>query len=293
MSFRRKIRKLFIGGKWHIAFRKANSSEPFTAFKTPRGVFCADPIAIQDDNKTYVFCEQFKMRSKKGCIGYFVFDNGMPINKGIIIEKPYHMSYPFVFFYGNNYYMIPETSENKTVELYVADSFPHKWRLKNTLLSGKDYVDTTVWVDKQVHFVTYYGDKGGYILEEYCLDESLSDCKLIHSTFFIENVGRGAGAIFEREGVLFRPSQNCKRAYGESIILNKLDFSRNRLTEAPVGELSIKDIIVNIPNVIAVHTYALVNKYEIIDVFEERIDCTFNIGSLLAKKRRRKKLEKN
>lgn len=292
MSIKQKINKLIYGGKWHIAFRKIGSNDTFTVFETPKGEFCADPIVIESNGHNYVFCEQFKVKNKKGCIGYFSFDNGFPVNEGIIIEKDYHMSYPFVFFYAGHYYMIPETSENKTVEIYIAEEFPNKWKLLNVLLSGKNYVDTTVWIDDSVHFITYYDEEDGYYLEEYCLENDFSSCMLLKRTYYTENVARGAGAIIHRNDYAIRPSQNCKRMYGESIIFNKLDLNDSVLEETPIKELSVKDFVVNVPNVIAVHTYATIGDYEIIDVFEKKLDCSYNLGSLMAKKKRMKLLER-
>ena len=74
MSIKKKIRKLFVGGQWYIASRPVGSKCEFKVFNTPKGEFCADPIAISANGHSYIFCEQFLKRKMKGCIGYFEFD---------------------------------------------------------------------------------------------------------------------------------------------------------------------------------------------------------------------------
>ena len=36
----------------------------------------------------------------------------------IILEKPYHLSYPYLFEYQGQLYMMPESNENNTIDLY-------------------------------------------------------------------------------------------------------------------------------------------------------------------------------
>ena len=292
MNLSKKFRKIFIGGKWHIAFRPIGSDCRFDIFEAPKGMFCADPIAINANGHSYIFCEQFLKRKMKGCIGYFEFDDGNPVSKGIIIENPYHMSYPFVFCYNNEYYMIPETSENKTIELYKASSFPEKWELFKILLRGENYVDTTVWVDEDINFITYYNTIEGNVLEQFRISSDFLTCTSVNRILYTEDIGRGAGAFFHKNGVLYRPSQNCRRSYGENIIFNKVEIKNGMFFEIPVNKLTLSDIDINIKHLIAVHTYTIINGFEVIDVFGEQLDLTYNIGTILARKIRRRKLKK-
>jgi hypothetical protein len=47
-----------------------------------------------------------------------------------VLERSYHLSYPFIFRWGSDIFMIPETSDNRTVEVYRAVEFPGKWELE-------------------------------------------------------------------------------------------------------------------------------------------------------------------
>ena len=45
-------------------------------------------------------------------------------------------------------YMIPETGERRSIDLYVCEQWPDLWRLERRLLFGLDAVDTmTLWSD--------------------------------------------------------------------------------------------------------------------------------------------------
>ena len=287
-----KVRKLFIGGRWHIAYRGMGTSDDFTLFPNPKSEFCADPMLIEDNEICHVFCEQFRLKDKKGCIGYFAFEKGKPVNKGIILERPYHLSYPFVFKFNDNYYMIPETSEHKTIEIYIAKRFPDEWEYLGTILRGHAYVDTTVEViDGVASFVTYYPDGTGFVLEKHILSKDLLSTTLITSINYIKNTGRGAGAYFSKLGEKVRPSQNCERRYGEEIIFNKVVENDKDYAEFPIGCLTVADISVEGKmNIVGIHTYASTNNIEIIDLFAECIDPTYNIGCIIARKIRNKRI---
>ena len=61
-----------------------------------------------------------------------------------VLERPYHLSYPFVFEHDGNTYMLPETAANGTIELYECEEFPHRWVLKKTMMEGVYAVDSTL-----------------------------------------------------------------------------------------------------------------------------------------------------
>lgn len=289
----KKIRKLFVGGQWYIVYRNIGENTIYKQFPNPKGEFCADPIPFTYKGRNYIFCEQFKKNIKKGCIGYFEIINNKPVNKGIILERPYHLSYPCVFEYNNTIYMIPETSENKTVELYEAIDFPKKWKYIRTLLSGHDYVDTTVLIESHKPFlVTYHTNEKKYVLEKYDLDKNLESLKFSGSIEYFSNTGRGAGLYFKSNGLLIRPSQNCIHQYGQGMFLNRIDMESSYV-ETKVGEVTLSDVSVSgLNNIVGVHTYAILNGWEIVDVFSENFDCTYNIGCIIARKIRARQLKK-
>ncbi len=60
-----------------------------------------------------------------------------------MLERDCHVSYPLTFTWNGSWYMIPETAQNRTVELYRAVDFPHRWEFELVLLSDIEAVDAT------------------------------------------------------------------------------------------------------------------------------------------------------
>jgi len=94
----------------------------------------------------YMFFEAFNCFSGKGEIGLATSDNGVRWKyKQIVLDEPFHLSYPYVFKWEDSYYMLPETSQADSVRLYKTVDFPTKWSLLETLLTGRDYVDPSIF----------------------------------------------------------------------------------------------------------------------------------------------------
>ena len=90
---------------------------------------------IYEEGVYYIFIEELLYSNNKGHISVFeIHKDGKITKPQMIIENDYHMSYPFVFTHKEQYYMIPETSHNSSIELYKATTFPYRWEFeKNTI----------------------------------------------------------------------------------------------------------------------------------------------------------------
>ncbi len=64
----------------------------------PKDSFLADPFVIARDGKNYVFVEEYPYREGKGVISVLEIDpDGRIGTVQRVLERPYHLSYPFVF----------------------------------------------------------------------------------------------------------------------------------------------------------------------------------------------------
>jgi len=61
-----------------------------------------------------------------------------------VLERDYHLSYPFLFEWNGNLYMIPETKGNKAIELYRCTRFPNKWEIRERPCGRVQAVDSTL-----------------------------------------------------------------------------------------------------------------------------------------------------
>ncbi len=100
--------------------------------------FVADPFMVQVSNTWFMFFEVFNQQSKKGEIGLAIsVDCRTWSYQRIVLTEPFHLSYPCVFKWENEFYMLPETLESNAVRLYKATSFPYVWTIVNSLIEGR------------------------------------------------------------------------------------------------------------------------------------------------------------
>jgi len=107
-------------------------------------VYVADPFLIKEGAAWYMFFEVLNRKSRKGDLSVAKSDDGFSWKYDrIILSEPFHLSYPYVFEWKNEYYMIPESVEIDEIRLYKADDFPTKWSYVNTLMQGS-YCDSSI-----------------------------------------------------------------------------------------------------------------------------------------------------
>ena len=133
--------------RWFVSYTRENFDKielkNSLTIKNPKNAYFADPFVIKFKNNNYIFVEDYSYKKEKGSISVIEIDQND--NKKVfrnIIEEPFHMSFPFVFKYEDNFYMIPETHEANSVRLYKCSSFPDKWVYSHDLISNTRCVDS-------------------------------------------------------------------------------------------------------------------------------------------------------
>lgn len=105
--------------------------------------FVADPFLLRRDGLWHLYFEVIDRRTERGCIGYASSLDAARWTYGtIVLSEPFHISYPCVFEWDGDVFMIPESSEAYGVRLYRAARFPDSWEYVTTLLHGP-FVDST------------------------------------------------------------------------------------------------------------------------------------------------------
>lgn len=66
----------------------------------------------------------------------------------VIIDEKYHLSFPNIFEYGGKMYIMPEMSEDYSLKLYEAVSFPDEWKITQDILSDV-YACDSVFIEKE------------------------------------------------------------------------------------------------------------------------------------------------
>ncbi|HEX7492714.1 MAG TPA: hypothetical protein VF346_00710, partial [Bacteroidales bacterium] len=141
--------RFFYSEQWFLLFSLQQdifgNISKFIGIRPSKGNFWADPHVIRVNGSYYIFVEEFLSAKKKGHISVIELDDlgnwKAPI---MVLEKDYHLSYPFIFEWNNKYYMVPESRANKTIDLYECAEFPDKWNFKQHLKENISAVDTTL-----------------------------------------------------------------------------------------------------------------------------------------------------
>lgn len=204
--------------------------EGFRVVENPPGVLRADPFIFRWEGVDHVFLEEYAMASRRGVIAWAALrPDGRLGTPEVVLERPYHLSYPYVFQHGESVYMIPESAANSTVDLYRAVEFPREWELHRTLLSGVNAVDATPHYDGSRWWIfANIGEYGSSTWDElflYYADVPEGPWRA-HPQNPVKSdasSSRPAGALFRHKGLLVRPSQDCSVRYGGGIALCVVD----------------------------------------------------------------------
>lgn len=187
--------------------------------------FVADPFMIEAEDGYYMFFEVMNLDSNTGDIGCAVSEDGKEWTySAVVLDEPFHLSYPSVFKWNDKYYMIPESYEDNSVRLYRATSFPDSWEYLGSLLEGEDFVDPTTFFyeDKWWMFTTRMGNE---VLNLYFSDSLESGWQKHPMNPLIENnsnIARPAGKVFEFEDRLFRLVQDDFPYYGIQVYASEI-----------------------------------------------------------------------
>lgn len=107
--------------------------------------FVADPFLVKEADTWNLFFEVYNNNTQQGDLAVATSRNTWTWDyQKIILDEPFHLSYPYVFQADGEYYLIPESYEAGSIRLYKADRFPTEWSFVKTLVEGRDYVDNSI-----------------------------------------------------------------------------------------------------------------------------------------------------
>ena len=278
-----KIRKRFYFNQWILLYelkKKPILSSSFYRFKRilpPKDRIWADPFIVERDDKFYIFIEELLLKGKKkGFISVIEMDaKGNYKAPQKVLETGFHLSYPFIFERNGEYYMIPESNDNKTIDLYKCTEFPGKWEFVHSIMTDVVASDTTLFEQngKFWMFTNIKPIPGTTTLDELYLfyaDDPLSKDWVSHpENPIITDVkfARPAGGFFRYKDRIFRPVQNNAGHYGRSMFIREV----LKLTEDEYQEATVQPIEPNWgKDLLSTHTINTSGKLTVIDALIKR-----------------------
>ncbi len=261
--------------QWSIAIRSDREGRPFSTdqvqiLQPPPDRFYADPFLLEAAGRRVLLFEDYRYAAARACISWCEINgDGQPGEVAAALERPYHLSYPFVFEWEGRQYMLPETAENRTVELYVADSFPNSWHLERTLMRNVEAYDPTLLEhDGRYWLFVSLRARGGSpdeALHAFHAETPLGPWNAHPMNPLVTDVRRArpAGSFFRRDGELIRPSQDGSVLYGYAMTLNRvMQLSPESYAEEPIERIEPSWF----PGAIGTHTLSRGGGFEAIDV---------------------------
>lgn len=283
MSLSKYLRILFIRDAWSIGFR-FNEAEPlpfnyetyFNIIPPSTRWWYADPFCVKHDDKYYIFCEMLDSFSGTGSIGVFEYSNGKVSTAKQVIKESFHMSYPNVFYYKDNFYMIPETRRSNQIRLYKAIEFPYKWEIDTVLADGIEAVDSTILsLGNKKYIFTYDVTENNNKLLIYQFDMDNRILVRTNDSMILDSLRnrRPAGNFISSDKNTFRPAQYNKDCYGEKLVFFEIeswpDSGYKEIEKCVISATQIASS--NNRNYTRIHTINRDSGMEVVDLFDSKL----------------------
>jgi beta-xylosidase len=222
--------------KWSIGIYIGTSPFDFNSPETlknpvitPRNIsdvragFIADPFMLKVDQTWYMFFEVFNQQTRRGQIGLATSQDTVNWTyQQIVLAEPFHLSYPYVFEWMNEYYMVPESHQAHSIRLYKASKFPTEWSFVGNLISDSFFLDPSLfhYANKWWLFTETNSDYKNDTLRLYYADELLGpwfehpNSPIINSN---PHIARPGGRVLVMNDKIIRYAQDCQPDYGIQI----------------------------------------------------------------------------
>lgn len=269
---------------WNIAIRERkeilfDTTTQFNVIKNPFRYWIADPFLFEHGNEVYIFAEMYDYLRRRGVIGCAKITKGCVGKWKPVIIEPYHLSYPYIYEKQGEIFIVPESGSNRSLDVYRAVEFPHKWEKYTQLRRGRKLADTTLIESDGIQYgITYdVSDTQHYKVVLLDLEKNADICLEMSN---IEK-RRPAGKFFGIGDTLYRPAQNCVDGYGKGIVIYRVfENNQNQYDEEQLAEIFPENLAFS-KNIFldGMHTYNRCEKYEVIDIKTRR----FNVLNLLSR----------
>lgn len=224
--------------RWFIAWRQIGEAESMTSLLGASAYrrladdgerYYADPFLFVAGGQTHLFVEEYDHASGKGLIstsllGADGFERPRPV-----LETQFHLSYPHVFMHAGAVWMIPESLQSRTVDLYRAERFPDRWVHEAILLENVEASDATVCQHDGLWWMfaatrTWRGSNWDTLSVFWAPDLAGPWQPHAGNPILVDHrCARPAGDFFHYDGSLWRPAQDCSEGYGTGLAFCRID----------------------------------------------------------------------
>jgi hypothetical protein len=211
----------------------------------PPDRFWADPFIWSRDGRCFLFMEELPFDTRVGRISVLELDDSLrPTGPSApVLDEPRHLSYPYLFEYSGELFMVPESAGSGRIDCYRCTAFPTRWTLELSLMTGLRAADATLFEhDGRWWLLCSARAHGAHIngsLHAFYADQPLTNRWTPHpGNPLVRDFSRGrpGGRVLCRDdGRLTRPAQDSVPRYGHGLRLMEIE----RLTPDGYAEREI------------------------------------------------------
>lgn len=191
--------------RWRLLYSHANEKSlyKFNELVPPKHRFYADPFIMAWKENECIFFEDYDHKAKKGRISAQI----LGVNSFVVLKEPFHLAYPFLFIYKGGLFMTVDSGLGD-LRMY---RFASMEKLELIYARRFEYLihDPTVYFDGDLWWL--FCSSTNDTLHLYYSGNPVSNNWTPHrlNPVVIDAAGaRPAGALFMRDGKLFRPAQD-------------------------------------------------------------------------------------
>ncbi len=233
--------------------------------------FLADPFGLWRDNILHIFVETYDYRVRIGAIELLRYDADLRlIDRSVVLEEPWHLSYPIVWEAEGETWLLPEAHRSNTLTLYRADPFPTRWLAETVIALDRVAVDATPVFHEGRWWLFYAASddeahKTGALFAAYA--DRVTGPWTPHPRNPVrlgDDSTRPGGTIAIVDGVPVLPVQDCTHTYGGAIRALRIDRLTPTEFESSVGNRLCAPASAA-PYVEGMHTLAAAGEVTLID----------------------------
>ena len=237
--------------------------------------FYADCFITDYFGEPLIYFENWESKRGTGIISYVSVSDALAHADDVepyvhtALSSETHFSYPYLFEFEGDLYMIPENFQSGELAIYRCTGSPDSWEKASVVFSEYQGIDPNIFYHNGLWwlFVTPYSlltRAAETELEIYYTDNPITGVWKAHALnpiHYDESVARNGGKPFVHDGILYRPTQNCMRTYGGELNLMRIDV----LTPDEFSESLVSTLPGYAPYEKAFHTFSSARDIAVID----------------------------
>ena len=293
-AFVKKLKNQLNHEEWTVAIREKEENifssawinQPYHTQKNTINYWYADPFVVEQNGKAFLFVEQYNRLHGYADIAVGEIVNNKVKKFKIAYHNKRHLSFPYVFLYENEFYMIPESYSSNRLILLKAKKFPCEWQ-EVTSIVDKHFLDNVILNSKGQNYLlsSVYNKTGGsdnLFLTKIDTGFKLGESIQVYNKRL--DIARNGGRIIQKDNQIIRVAQNCEEKYGASLSFRQiLKIGDHTLDEKCIFTYTPNQVVLNKSKAVGVHTYNSSENYEVIDVLiRKKMDFGNLIMSLIS-----------